>query len=189
MSEAGSARRAVAAREVVTLSRRDCLWEMSRTRAFFLNCPLRRLLAVFLVAAMCCSAAAQTGSEVFASKCTACHTIGEGPKIGPDLKGVTERREQAWLKVQIQNPKMHHDQNDPVTQELRKTFPAAMPNLGISDQETDALIVFLGGGATGGAPPSGIPGPFIPTIGVGLVLIAGFTLIGLQAGKKKALEV
>ena len=29
--------------------------------------------------------------------CAACHTIGKGKLIGPDLKGVTERHERDWL--------------------------------------------------------------------------------------------
>ena len=50
-------------------------------------------------------------SDTFAQKspkdnfaiCNACHSIGEGKKIGPDLKGVTERREEAWLIKFIQS--------------------------------------------------------------------------------------
>jgi mono/diheme cytochrome c family protein len=33
----------------------------------------------------------------FNSRCTACHTYGKGVKVGPDLKGVTERRPRGWL--------------------------------------------------------------------------------------------
>ena len=29
----------------------------------------------------------------FTTRCTACHTFGKGVKVGPDLKGVTERRQ------------------------------------------------------------------------------------------------
>ncbi len=35
--------------------------------------------------------------------CKACHTIGGGNLVGPDLKGVTERRDEAWLIKFIQN--------------------------------------------------------------------------------------
>jgi len=35
---------------------------------------------------------------LFGQKCTSCHTIGEGNKIGPDLLGVDQRRELPWLR-------------------------------------------------------------------------------------------
>jgi mono/diheme cytochrome c family protein len=34
---------------------------------------------------------------IFRKRCTACHTFGRGVKVGPDLKGVTERRTREWL--------------------------------------------------------------------------------------------
>jgi mono/diheme cytochrome c family protein len=36
-------------------------------------------------------------AATFNKRCTACHTYGKGPKVGPDLKGVTERRKRDWL--------------------------------------------------------------------------------------------
>src|SRR3954465_1803080 len=35
--------------------------------------------------------------KIFTTRCMACHTFGKGVKVGPDLKGVTERRERAWI--------------------------------------------------------------------------------------------
>src|SRR6476661_234384 len=36
-------------------------------------------------------------AAAFNKRCTACHTYGKGIKVGPDLKGVTERRKRDWL--------------------------------------------------------------------------------------------
>ena len=36
-------------------------------------------------------------AATFNKRCTACHTYGKGIKVGPDLKGVTERRKRDWL--------------------------------------------------------------------------------------------
>lgn len=36
-------------------------------------------------------------AATFNKRCTACHTYGKGTKVGPDLKGVTERRKRDWL--------------------------------------------------------------------------------------------
>lgn len=36
-------------------------------------------------------------AATFNKRCTACHSFGKGIKVGPDLKGVTERRKRDWL--------------------------------------------------------------------------------------------
>ena len=37
------------------------------------------------------------GMTTFDEKCSACHTIGSGPLVGPDLAGVTVVRDHEWL--------------------------------------------------------------------------------------------
>jgi cytochrome c2 len=41
--------------------------------------------------------AAQDAAKFYEDNCAVCHTIGEGPQAGPDLKGVTARRDRGWL--------------------------------------------------------------------------------------------
>src|SRR5215475_3201268 len=43
------------------------------------------------------SADTAEAKKIFSTRCMACHTFGKGVKIGPDLKGVTQRRELAWI--------------------------------------------------------------------------------------------
>ena len=45
----------------------------------------------------------QDGELLFTQNCTACHTIGGGPLVGPDLKGVSEKYEESWLLKFIQS--------------------------------------------------------------------------------------
>ncbi len=40
---------------------------------------------------------ATEAASIFNQRCTACHTFGNGVKVGPDLKGATERRTRPWL--------------------------------------------------------------------------------------------
>ena len=38
------------------------------------------------------------GEQIFQATCFACHTIGGGRLVGPDLAGVHERLSQEWLE-------------------------------------------------------------------------------------------
>ena len=42
--------------------------------------------------------AQEPGEQIFQTTCFACHTIGGGRLVGPDLAGVHERRSQEWLE-------------------------------------------------------------------------------------------
>jgi mono/diheme cytochrome c family protein len=44
------------------------------------------------------------GQYIFATHCAACHSIGQGDKIGPDLLGVTSIRDRTWLRRFIATP-------------------------------------------------------------------------------------
>jgi len=43
------------------------------------------------------SADTAEAKKIFTTRCMACHTFGKGVKVGPDLKGVTQRRQRAWI--------------------------------------------------------------------------------------------
>lgn len=40
---------------------------------------------------------ANQGKDIFNRTCAPCHTIGKGRLVGPDLKNITEKRNQKWL--------------------------------------------------------------------------------------------
>ncbi len=122
------------------------------------------------------------GEEVFGKTCTVCHTIGGGVRVGPDLQGVAERREESWLKVHIQSPSVHRAQNDPIAMANLEEFPMPMPDLGLTEQQVEAVIVYLKTTEIG---PIARPAQYIPTLAIGLLAILGLTLIGLIAGTKR----
>ncbi|MEA2878680.1 MAG: hypothetical protein QOF14_3876 [Hyphomicrobiales bacterium] len=86
----------------------------------------------------------QPGQAMYKKICAPCHTIGVGDRVGPDLRGVTERRDRAWLANYIRNPAAMLARDDPAAHELAAKFEAVrMPNLRLSEQDADDLIGFL----------------------------------------------
>lgn len=87
---------------------------------------------------------AKDGRYLFARHCAACHTIGHGDKIGPDLLGVADVRDRAWLARQIATPEKVLEDKDPVATALFKQYKEVqMPNLRLNEDEVVQLIDFL----------------------------------------------
>jgi len=84
------------------------------------------------------------GQTLFKKICAPCHTIGVGDRVGPDLRGVTDRRERAWLESFIMRPDLARVRNDPVAVALAAKFPGVrMPVLGLADADATDLIAYL----------------------------------------------
>ncbi len=136
----------------------------STLRHLFL--PVMLGMALIFIAATFSAASAMPlfqadGATLFKEKgCSACHTIGGGTLVGPDLKGVTDLRTKEWLTNWISAPDKMIASGDPIATELLSTYKVPMPNLGLTPDEVAALITYLGGGAT--AAPSGPAAPALP---------------------------
>jgi cytochrome c2 len=61
-------------------------------------------------------------AATFNKRCTACHTYGKGIRVGPDLKGVTERRKRDWLVRFIHASSSVIKANDPTATALFAQF-------------------------------------------------------------------
>lgn len=86
----------------------------------------------------------EQGQVLFRNRCAACHTIGKGDLMGSDLKGVTARRERAWLARFIAAPDQMRASKDPIAVELfAKYNEMPMPNLGLTKTEVADLISYL----------------------------------------------
>lgn len=75
------------------------------------------ILLVFLVPP---AAGAEQAADYFRQNCAACHTIGGGRLVGPDLKDVTRRKDRAWLARFLQDPKAMIDSGDAYARRLQQ---------------------------------------------------------------------
>ncbi|MCC6312850.1 MAG: cytochrome c [Thermomicrobiales bacterium] len=92
------------------------------------------------------------GKQLFQQYCVGCHTIGGGVLVGPDLQGVTERRDRNWLISWIENPEKVRASGDPIAKELDAQFPVPMPNLGLTRAQVEQIVDYLATQTGGGAP-------------------------------------
>ncbi|SHF88913.1 Cytochrome oxidase Cu insertion factor, SCO1/SenC/PrrC family [Loktanella atrilutea] len=85
------------------------------------------------------------GEAMFVKVCAACHTIGSGVKFGPDLAGVTLRRNPDWLLRYLQAPDVMLRDGDPTAVALNARYPAVkMPFMGLTETDAADLIFYLG---------------------------------------------
>ena len=85
-----------------------------------------------------------TGEYFFIKHCAACHTIGDGDRIGPDLAGVTARRDGAWLTRFISAPDAVRASGDPTAKALAAKYtPAIMPRLGVAESDVAQILHYL----------------------------------------------
>jgi protein SCO1/2 len=92
------------------------------------------------------------GRALFVKACAACHRVGGGDHIGPDLAGLTERRSRDWLVRFIVSPSEMFEQRDPTALSLLEEFRGLrMPALGLTEKDAEDVISFIaaGGGMTG----------------------------------------
>ncbi len=81
------------------------------------------------------------------AQCKACHTIGGGKLVGPDLKGVTERHSEAWLIKFIQNSQALVQAGD---KEAVKVFEEnnkiPMPAHSLTDEQVKGILKYIKAG-------------------------------------------
>lgn len=87
---------------------------------------------------------AGAGPSMFRTRCAACHTIGGGDGVGPDLAGVTTVRGREWVTKYILAPDKALAAKDPIAIALfNKYNKVKMPNLHLPPADVQLLIDYL----------------------------------------------
>src|SRR5262245_39791323 len=135
--------------EGTQLMTRQCWIVADATRA---KATVRSVFAIAaLVAVIPSEIYAAAGADglvaktVFRKRCSACHTFGRGVKVGPDLKGIAERRKRDWLLIFIQSSSTVIQSGDPVAAKLFADFKRErMPDWSdLSREQIGAIVDYL----------------------------------------------
>ncbi len=99
---------------------------------------------LFLFSVFFQSSMAQNAAPAEWATCAACHTIGKGKVIGPDLKGVTERREEAWLYSFIKSSQTMINNGDAVAIKVFEEHnKIPMPDNNFTDDQIKGILDYI----------------------------------------------
>ncbi len=89
---------------------------------------------------------AEDAPAYFKKYCVACHTIGGGRLIGPDLKGVGDRAERDWLVNFISDPDAILNSSDAYAKQILAEAKGVrmVPSPGINPDLAGALLDYIG---------------------------------------------
>jgi mono/diheme cytochrome c family protein len=89
-------------------------------------------------------AAVAEGKTLFTQNCTACHAVSDEVVLGPGLKGVTQRRPEAWLISWIKNSQKVIASGDKYAVDLYNKFnKTVMPSYDFSDAQIRSLLAYI----------------------------------------------
>jgi cytochrome c551/c552 len=82
------------------------------------------------------------GKSIYDVKCQSCHKLTEDRVVGPGWKGITQRREPAWIMNMVTNVDVMLEQ-DPEAQKLLEQCLVRMPNQNISKDQARHILEFM----------------------------------------------
>ncbi len=95
--------------------------------------------------------AQESGEAIFGRICKACHTVGRGPLVGPDLAGISQRRSVEWIIPFVQSSQTVIKSGDADAVAMFEEFKKlVMPDNPLSRAEVMAVIRYIE--ATAGDP-------------------------------------
>lgn len=84
------------------------------------------------------------GEKTFKQSCAACHSIGNGKIVGPDLKGVTTKRTEAWLIKFIRSSQTMVNSGDKTAVALfNENNKIIMPDQNLTDAQIKEVLAYI----------------------------------------------
>jgi nitrite reductase (NO-forming) len=83
------------------------------------------------------------GKQDFESKCLACHSIGQGKKLGPDLANLTKRRNDTWITSWLLNPEKMLANDADAKAMLKEYNNIPMPNQNLTSAEVKQYLKYF----------------------------------------------
>ena len=97
----------------------------------------------FVIIFIANSVQAQDGEQLF-QQCKACHTIGQGKLLGPDLMDISKKRDAAWVKNFIKSSQSMIKGGDPDAIALFEEFNKLMMiDYPLPDADIDAIVKYI----------------------------------------------
>lgn len=106
---------------------------------------MKKLFCLFAPGLISLQLLAQSGEEHFKTVCAACHTVGKGLLVGPDLKGSHKKHPEKWLIKWIRSSQTMVNEGDKKAVELFNQYnQIPMPdNPQFSDADIKAIIAYI----------------------------------------------
>jgi protein SCO1/2 len=87
------------------------------------------------------------GEQIYRTRCVACHSLTGNElagALGPDLKGITQKREMQWLLDWLKAPDQMLQKKDPIAMALYEKYNnLAMPNMRLNQEEAVTLLEYI----------------------------------------------
>jgi mono/diheme cytochrome c family protein len=143
---------------------------------------MKRLMLLGVLVAIPSVLPAEDPAGFFQQNCGACHSIGGGRLVGPDLQGVLQRKDRKWLLAFLDNPQAALDSDAYGKKILEESNGMVMPPVaGLDHAKAEALLDWIdaqskpaGTQAPAAAAPAAAEAVFTPAdIALGKEIVLG----------------
>jgi cytochrome c2 len=106
--------------------------------------PLKATVVITIFFISTFTLKAQNGEQIFKKTCAACHTVGGGKRVGPDLVGMSTKRSEAWLIKWIKSSQSMIQSGDLDAIAIFEDYnKVPMPDQNLSDAEIKEVIDYI----------------------------------------------
>ncbi len=95
----------------------------------------------------------QKDAALFQAKCAKCHTVGRGDRVGPDLKGVSERRDKTWIIGFITQTESYLNTDTEATKLLARFNGVRMENTNLNEAQAQGVLNYINTASKGPVGP------------------------------------